>query len=87
MVTSFLVIGILPLVVTGFISWQKSGSALTTASFKQLTGVRPIKKTQIESFFRERQGDMSVLMETVNALQDEAFAKLNAVQHNKKKAL
>ena len=87
LITAFLLIGILPLLVSSFISSQKSSTALSKASFSQLSGVREIKKSQIESFFHERKSDMGVLMETVNTLQDEAFAKLSAIQHNKKQAV
>jgi len=87
LVTAFLVIGILPLVISGLISSQESGAALTTSSFNQLTSIRAIKKNQIESYFNESEEDLHVLMETVNTLQDEAFAKLRAVQYNKKTSL
>jgi len=87
LVLAFLLIGIVPLVISGLISSQKSNTALTSASFNQLTGIREIKKSQIESFFKERQGDMQVLMETVGTLRREAFSKLKAIQQNKKKAL
>ncbi|MBW8000828.1 MAG: methyl-accepting chemotaxis protein [Planctomycetes bacterium] len=46
--------------------------------------MRDVKKAQIEQFFAERKGDMGVLMETVNTLRKEAFAKLTAVQTIKK---
>ncbi len=87
LVTAFLLIGILPLLISSYISSKSSSDALTKASFNQLTGVREIKKSQIESFFHERKSDMQVLMETVSTLQDEAFHKLNAIQYNKKKAV
>ncbi len=87
LIASFLAIGIIPLLISGFISSHHSSTALKNASFNQLTGVREIKKTQIENFFKERQGDMNVLMETVSTMQDEAFNSLSAIQHNKKKAI
>ena len=87
LVTAFLLIGILPLLISSFISSKNAGDALTKASFNQLAGIREIKKNQIESFFQERKGDMQVLMETVSTLQDDAFHKLSAIQQNKKKAV
>lgn len=86
LITAFLLIGIIPLLVSSFISSQKSSAALSKASFNQLSGVREIKKSQIESFFHERKGDMGVLMETVNTLRAEAFNKLEA-QHDLKTAM
>ena len=87
LISGFLIIGLLPLLISGFISSQKSGNALKRASFNQLTGVREIKKAQIDSFFRDRQEDLGMLLETVNVVQDEAFAKLQAIQNNKKNAI
>jgi len=87
LVTAFLLIGIVPLLFIGIFSSQKAGTALSKASFNQLAGVRAIKKSQIENFFAERKGDMQVLMETVSTLQDDAFHKLNAIQHNKENAV
>lgn len=80
LITAFLVIGILPLLISSFISSQNATKALTEASFKQLSGVREIKKNQIETFFKERRGDLQNLTETVNTLRREAFKQLEA-QH------
>ncbi|MCP4161651.1 MAG: hypothetical protein GY760_16380, partial [Deltaproteobacteria bacterium] len=49
--------------------------------------MRAVKKAQISQFFNERQGDMGVLMETVDTLRKEAFDKLEAVQHAKMEAI
>ncbi len=77
---AFLLVGILPFAVTGVISLTKASNSLTQLAFNQLEGVREIKKSQIEQFFAEREGDMGVLMETVGALRLEAFNKLQSVQ-------
>lgn len=76
---SFLIVGIAPFAVIGMLSVMKSSSALSSASFNQLKGVREIKRAQIEQFFKEREGDLNVLAETVNTLRGEAFRKLEAV--------
>ncbi|WP_457577763.1 methyl-accepting chemotaxis protein [Desulfomarina sp.] len=87
LVLAFLFIGILPLAVSGLISSYQASKALKTASFRQLNSVREIKKKQIENFFKERKGDMEVLLETVGTLREKAFEQLNAIQKNKKKAV
>ena len=87
LVTAFLLIGLLPLLISGFLSLKKASDSLESASFNQLTGVREIKKSQIESYFTERKGDLEVLVKTVNTIQDEAFNSLNAIQANKKQAV
>ena len=80
LVCAFLTVGLIPLVILGVFSIQQSGDALEEAAFNQLVGVRDIKKGQIEQFFAERQGDMSVLTETTSTLRADAFSKLTAVQ-------
>ncbi|MBT3928061.1 MAG: HAMP domain-containing protein [Rhodospirillaceae bacterium] len=60
---------------------------MSDQAFNQLEGVRGIKKAQIESFFAERQGDMGVLMETVDTLRSEAITKLTAIREIKKAAV
>ena len=75
-----MILGLTPFAVIGIISLNKPGDYLSEQAFGQLEGVRGIKKSQIESFFRERQGDMGVLMETVGTLRNEAFDRLMAVQ-------
>lgn len=87
LILAFLFIGILPLAVSGLISYYQAGKALKSASFRQLNSVREIKKKQIENFFKERKGDMKVLLETVGTLREGAFKQLNAIQKNKKKAV
>ncbi len=81
---AFLAVGVLPFAIISLIAVWKAGDALSEQAFNQLTMVREIKKAQIERFFDERQGDMGVLLETVNSLQDEAESKLRAVQQLKK---
>lgn len=85
LVSAFLLIGLLPLVISGFLSMKKASDSLEFASFNQLTGVRAIKKAQIESYFVEREGDMKVLLKTVETLRSEAIQKLEA-QHDLKTA-
>lgn len=64
----FLVVGIVPLILLGVIALDRSTNALQVAAFNQLEAVQAIKRSQVESFFEEREGDLSVLTETVAAL-------------------
>ncbi|MBF0187976.1 MAG: methyl-accepting chemotaxis protein, partial [Magnetococcales bacterium] len=80
----FMVIGLLPLILVGWFASQKASDALMKNAFNQLISVREIKKSQIERFFAERQGDMGVLVETVGTLRLEAFRKLEAIRNIKK---
>ncbi len=80
----FLIIGLIPLTLAGWWSVKAAGNALMHKSYEQLEGAREIKKKQIESYFRERKGDMGVLVETVSTLRNEAISKLNAIAEIKK---
>ncbi len=84
LIAVFLLVGLIPLAVVGFIAYSSAESALSDQSFNQLEAVRGIKQGQIESYFSEREGDMTVLVETVSTLRREAFAKLTAVREIKK---
>lgn len=87
LLVAFLAVGVIPFVVVGTISLVKSSGALSASAFGQLEGVRGIKKNQIENFFKERQGDMGVLVEIVGTLRKEVFGKLEAIQEIKKAQL
>lgn len=52
LLTSFLLVGILPLVALGLMCLQSSSSALTTMAFNQLESVREIKKKAVESYLQ-----------------------------------
>ncbi|MGM0646443.1 MAG: hypothetical protein ACQESV_08640, partial [Thermodesulfobacteriota bacterium] len=87
LILSFLVMGIVPFAVMGGVSLVKSGNALENQAYNQLVSMREVKKNQIESFFQERQGDMQVLLNTVEKVQTEAENKLSSVQELKKSQL
>ncbi|KKL18939.1 hypothetical protein LCGC14_2470510, partial [marine sediment metagenome] len=84
LLAAFLAVGVIPACVIGLMALNKSSTALEQQSYNTLVGMRDVKKAQIEGFFGERQGDMGVLMETVNTLRDESFAKLTAIGTIKK---
>ncbi len=81
---AFLAVGLIPFGVIAAVSYFKSSSALSQQAFGQLEGVRGIKKNQIQNFFKERKGDMGVLVETVGTLRIESFDKLKAVAEIKR---
>jgi len=60
LIALFLIVGILPLVITGWIAAVNARDSLLQKSYDQLEAVREIKKKQIESFFAERKGDAVV---------------------------
>ncbi len=75
-----LVISLIPLSIVAYFSAHKASNALLESSYNQLTAMREVKKSQLERFFAEREGDMGVLMETTGALLDSQKKKLEAIQ-------
>src|SRR6056297_611307 len=80
----FLLIGLIPLAITGWWSSRLAGDSLMDSAYNQLKSMRDVKKNQISSFFEERKGDTDVLVDTVNQIQAESFQKLQSVQQLKK---
>ncbi len=65
----FLAVGLLPLAIIGIIIAWLTSEAMMEQSFNQLESVRDIKKNQLQRFFDERKGDISVLADNVRLLQ------------------
>jgi len=59
----FLLVGIIPLTVVGFLSYSNAHSSLTKEVKNRLKAVVALKKSMIESFFFERKEDAKVLAE------------------------
>lgn len=87
MMMFFLLVGIIPFITISIISLVKSSNALKNQAYGQLEGMRGVKKSQINRFFEEREGNLGVLLETVKSLQLEAESKLESIQNNKKTAV
>lgn len=56
-----MLIGLVPLITAAVISLNNSSAALEESAFNQLISLRDVKKGQIENYFGERLGDVSVL--------------------------
>lgn len=83
----FLTLGLIPALIIGSISLttaSKDMKDVKKVTFGTLTAVREVKKYQIENYFKEREGDMGVLMDTVDTLRKEAYDKLKAIQEIRK---
>ena len=83
----FFILGTVPLLIVASMAIYKINKTMTNQTFDKLTAMREIKKTQIETYFDEREDDMEVLNETVNTLRQSAFEKLIAIQSIKKKQI
>jgi len=64
LVIYFVAMGIVTLSLTSYIVFHQSKQTLIGRAFEQLTAVRQIKKTQVESFFSGRFVDVDVLSKT-----------------------
>ena len=80
----FLFVGLISIAPISIWSGWTAWDALMEKSYDQLEGVREIKKSQIHKFFKEREGDLGVLVETVESYREAAFEKLETVQQLKK---
>ena len=54
LLTAFLIVGILPLAIAGYLALSKSTHALSAQAFNQLSSLREVKKLQIENYFGSR---------------------------------
>ncbi len=78
-----LIISLIPLSIVAYFSAQQASDALVQSSYNQLTAMREVKRSQLERFFAEREGDMHVLMETTGALLDAQKKKLGSIHELK----
>ncbi len=80
----FMLVGLLPLIIFGFVSKQKATDALSNAAYQQLNSVREIKKDRIEQFFKNRQTDMAVMVDQIDKIKGSALTHLETIQHLKR---
>jgi len=87
LIALFLTVGIIPLLIIGFVTYTTSSNSLQELAYNQMTSVRGIKKAQIERYFEERKGDLNVLQEIAKTLREGAIAKLTAVEQIKRRQI
>lgn len=80
----FVALGLVPAAIVGLISTINSSTDVTEKVFNQLTAINQIKKHAIENYFAERKGDMGVLIDIADSMQQQAFIKLSAINALKK---
>lgn len=74
LIASFLVSGLIPIMIVSLIGFSTAKSELKDQVFRQLESVRNIKKVQIENFFSTRVKDISVF--AANPYVQEAYSHL-----------
>jgi methyl-accepting chemotaxis protein len=96
LITTYLAVGLVPLLLIGGIAWwtatggldtvsAQGSEALETAAYDQLKSLREIKEEQVTQYFAEREGDLGVLTENVKAVYTNAWANLTGIQETRKK--
>ena len=65
LITSFLLVGIIPFITLGIATLDSAAKAMEHQSFNHLETVRGIKKTQIEDYFQSTKDDLDILRETL----------------------
>lgn len=83
---AFLAIGLIPTLILGVTAQFIATDSLIYQAYNQLTSIRSIKKQQIESYFIEREGDLSMLIETlqpqVRGVSPELMAEFADTKHS-----
>ena len=84
LIAIFLLVGSLPLIIAIWLMMSRTNTALTNQAFDQLTSLRAVKKSQLETYTLEKQEELQTLVQMVQANHQSAFAKLDAIQELKK---
>jgi len=80
---TFLAIALTPMILVSFIASYIASGTIEKQAFSQLVSVREIKKSQIESYFAERKGDIEVLSGTLQkVLNFSSEEAMNTSAHN-----
>lgn len=87
LVITSLLIGLIPALLILYVTINAASESLEKQSFNQLISVKSNKKSQIERYFSEREGDLHVLLNIVETLQYNSFQSLSSVQELKKTLL
>ena len=85
LVLSFLVCGLVPMVIVAYISYEtaqggmgtvteQGGKDLEEKAFAQLTALRDVQRNQVEDYFAARKSDMDVLTELVKGQRADKLA-------------
>jgi len=83
LILTCLIIALVPTLTVALIASYTASSTIESEVFAKLTAVRDTKKTQINSYFAEREGDLTILTSTIQKTLDFTSAQsLAASAHN-----
>lgn len=80
-------IGLIPAAIISVVTTFNNSDDVSDKVYSQLTAINQIKKQSIETYFKERKGDMSVLVDIASTMKKQAFMKLSAINSVKKAQL
>lgn len=80
----FITLGIIPAAVVSILSTVNSSNDVRSKVYNQLTAINQIKKQAIQNYFNERKGDMGVLVDIADTMQQQAFSQLTSINELKK---
>lgn len=84
LVVAFLLVGLVPLVVSSLLSLNRSNNELEQQVFDKLSAVRSLKAHEIQSYFEANVANVDTLTETVLVWEKEELAKLSGLLDVKK---
>ena len=87
LIVSFLIVGIIPLLVGEFLCLKNADKALEEQAMNQLESIRQIKKDDLESFFYGRKMDIEMLTRSIATTKHETHKRLQTIQTLKKNRL
>ncbi|MBI2423482.1 MAG: methyl-accepting chemotaxis protein [Candidatus Hydrogenedentes bacterium] len=84
MIGLFLLVGLIPLAVVGWLASGLAGKALRASAFGELEAVREIKRGQIGGLIKNHSSNLDVLVSSVSTFRNEAFNRLSAIRETKR---
>jgi len=84
LIVSFLIVGILPLLIGEYLCLKNADNALEEQAMNQLASIRQIKKDDLERFFHGRKMNINVLARSIETVKGEIHDRLQTIQTLKK---
>jgi len=79
LIIAFLLVGLIPLIITSFLSLNRSSSELEQQAFDKLAAVQSLKAHALKSYFDSSSDNLSSLAETVGVWKKDRLSKLEGL--------
>ncbi len=87
LLVAFLSLSIIPFLILGILALSYTSSSLEKEIIEKLEGTREIKKSNIETYFKNNEGDIKALSKIVEIAQQQGLSTLEQVNSVKKPAV